>query len=110
MSPQCPCIHLILSNSPSNGLRRESLDLYTTRTRLMVLAFFDSQGVVSSHYVPKGKTMNSIYVAKVLLEFLRQLRKKRSNLESGEWSRSGIMLRSILQNWWRSAWQKEESR
>ncbi len=72
--------------------------VHTTRTKLMVLAFFDSQGVVSSHYVPKGKSVNSIYVAKVLLEFLRQLRKKRPNLEAVEWSCTGIMLRSILQN------------
>jgi hypothetical protein len=39
---------------------------------------------VYNHYVPKGKTVNSTYIVKVLQEFLRQLRKKRPDLESGE--------------------------
>ncbi len=52
---------------------------------MMVLASFDSQGIVYNHYVPKGKTVNCAYIVKVLQEFLRSLKKKRPTLESGDW-------------------------
>jgi hypothetical protein len=54
------------------------------KTKIMVLTFFDSQGVVNNHLVPNGTTVNSVYIVKVLQEFLIQLRKKRLILKSGE--------------------------
>jgi hypothetical protein len=38
--------------------------VHATRTKTMVLAFFDYQGVMYNHYAPNGKTVNSIYVVK----------------------------------------------
>ncbi len=37
-----------------------------------------------NHYVPKSKAVNSFCIFQVLQEFQRQLKKKRSNLESAE--------------------------
>jgi hypothetical protein len=51
--------------------------VHATRTKTMVATFFDS-------LVPKGTTVNSVYIVKVLQEFLRQLRKNRLNFQSKE--------------------------
>jgi histone-lysine N-methyltransferase SETMAR len=59
--------------------------VHATRTKTMVLAFFDSKGMVYNNYVPNGQTVNKEYVIKALQEFLRKLRKKRPELVDGEW-------------------------
>jgi hypothetical protein len=33
--------------------------IHASRTKQMVMAFFDSQGMVYTNYVPRGKTMNA---------------------------------------------------
>jgi hypothetical protein len=38
--------------------------VHATRTKTMVLAFFHSQGVRYNLYVPKSKTVNSVYFVK----------------------------------------------
>ncbi len=43
----------------------------------MLLAFFDSKGLVYSQIIPRGSTVNAPYIVKVLDVFLRHLRKKR---------------------------------
>jgi histone-lysine N-methyltransferase SETMAR len=51
-----------------------------SRTKQMVLAFFDSKGVIYMNYVPRGATVNGDYIIKALKNFL-----KRPDLEPGEW-------------------------
>jgi hypothetical protein len=58
--------------------------VHATMTKKMVLTFFDSLGVVYNHHVPKGKTVNSVSIVKMLQEFLRKLEKKRPYIEPGE--------------------------
>jgi hypothetical protein len=58
---------------------------HATRTKTMVLAFFDSKGMIYNNYVPKAQTVNKEYVIKALQEFLRKLRKKRPELVNREW-------------------------
>jgi hypothetical protein len=43
----------------------------------MVMAFFDSRGLIYSHIVPKGAKINANYIVKVLGIFLKKLRQKR---------------------------------
>jgi hypothetical protein len=43
----------------------------------MLFAFFDSKGLVYSHIVPRGSTINAAYIMKVQDVFMRHLRKKR---------------------------------
>jgi histone-lysine N-methyltransferase SETMAR len=51
----------------------------------MVLAFFDSKGVIYTNYVPWGTTVNGDYIIKALKNFLKALCLKRPDLEHGEW-------------------------
>jgi histone-lysine N-methyltransferase SETMAR len=60
--------------------------VHTSRTKQMLLAFFDSKGLVYTHIVPKGTTINANYMLVVLGKFMVHLRKNRSrnrNLEKG---------------------------
>ena len=43
----------------------------------MVLAFFDSQGMVSTNYVRRGTTVNAVYIIEALKRFLKALRQNR---------------------------------
>jgi hypothetical protein len=58
--------------------------VHNTRTKTMVLTFFDSKGMVYNNYVLKGQTVNKEYVIKALQKFLRKLRKQRPELVDGE--------------------------
>jgi hypothetical protein len=53
--------------------------------KTMVLAFFDSQGMVCTNYVPRGDTVNVKYIIRALGTFLKNLRKKRPETAKGEW-------------------------
>jgi hypothetical protein len=54
-----------------------------SRTKQVVMAFFDSRGFIYSHIVPKGAKINAIYIVKVLGIFLKKLfRQKQPELVS----------------------------
>ena len=56
-----------------------------SRTKQMLLAFFDSKGLIYTHIVPRGSTVNAAYIVKVLDVFMRHLRKKRPVLAEQRW-------------------------
>jgi hypothetical protein len=58
---------------------------YASRTKTMVLAIFDSQGMVYTKYFPRGDTVNAKYIIRALGTFLKNLRKKRPETVKGEW-------------------------
>ena len=45
-----------------------------SRTKHMVLAFFDTGCLIYSNIVPKGTAVNSAYILKVLRSFMKKLR------------------------------------
>jgi hypothetical protein len=51
----------------------------------MLLAFFDSKGLIYSHNVPKVSAVNGKYIIKALGNFLKQLKKKRPVMVEEEW-------------------------
>lgn len=51
-----------------------------SRTKQMVLAFFDSKGVIYTNIVPRGETVNADYIISALKLFWRRLRLKRPEL------------------------------
>jgi histone-lysine N-methyltransferase SETMAR len=59
--------------------------VHATRTKQMVLAFFDAKGLIYTNYVPKGTTVNAKYIMEALGTFLKVLRKKRPVIAAGEW-------------------------
>ncbi len=59
--------------------------VHTTRSKQMVLVFFDAKGVIYTNYVPKGETVNAEYIKKSMARFLKVFRKKRPIMSSQEW-------------------------
>ncbi len=55
----------------------------------MLLAFFESKGY--SHVVPRGSTINMVYIVKVLNIFTNLMKKKKSILVGQGWFSNGIM-------------------
>ena len=51
----------------------------------MVMAFFDSQGPIYQHYIPRGTGVNAAYVIKVLGMLKKILEQKRPDLAPGYW-------------------------
>jgi histone-lysine N-methyltransferase SETMAR len=46
--------------------------------KVMLIVFFDYEGIIYHHYVPHGTSINSTYYIEVLKKFLDHLRRKRS--------------------------------
>jgi [histone H3]-lysine36 N-dimethyltransferase SETMAR len=59
--------------------------VHATRSKQMVLVFFDSQGVIYTDYVPKGDSVNSQYIIEALSRFLKIFKQKRPNTASQDW-------------------------
>ncbi len=59
--------------------------VHATRSKQMVLMFFDANGVIYTNYVPKGETVNAEYIKKSVARFLKIFRKKRPVMSSQEW-------------------------
>ncbi len=59
--------------------------VHASRTKQMVMAFFDSRGLIYSHIIPKGAKINATYIVMVLGIFLKKLRQKRPEMASREW-------------------------
>jgi hypothetical protein len=72
-----------------------------SRTKQMLLAFFDSKGLICMHIVPRGSTVNAAYM--VLDVFMRHFRKKRPVLAAQpwffHWDNSPVHNAAIIQNW-----------
>ncbi len=45
-------------------------EVHATRSKQMVLAFFDNKGLIHTNYVPKGQTVNTNYIVEALSKFL----------------------------------------
>jgi hypothetical protein len=51
----------------------------------MVLAFFDSKGLIHNNYVPRGTMVSATYIVEALSNFMKIFKKKRPIMASGEW-------------------------
>jgi hypothetical protein len=59
--------------------------VHATRSKQMVLAFLDNEGLIYTNYVPKGQTANANYIVEALSKFLATFKKKRPNMAAREW-------------------------
>jgi histone-lysine N-methyltransferase SETMAR len=59
--------------------------VHATRTKQMVLVFFDAKGVIYTNYVPRGKTVNASYIKEALRRFLKVFKEKRPISSSQDW-------------------------
>jgi hypothetical protein len=51
----------------------------------MVLAFFDSKGLIYTNYAPRGTTVNAKYIVDALCKFLKVLKQKRPEMTARNW-------------------------
>jgi histone-lysine N-methyltransferase SETMAR len=51
----------------------------------MVLVFFDAKGVIYTNYVPKGETVNALYIRNAVARFLKGFKEKRPIMSSQDW-------------------------
>jgi histone-lysine N-methyltransferase SETMAR len=59
--------------------------VHATRTKKMVLVFFDAKDVIYTNYVPKGETVNAEYIKKALARFLKVFKAKRLIMSAQDW-------------------------
>jgi hypothetical protein len=59
--------------------------VHATRAKQMVLAFFDSKGLIYTNYMPGGTTVNAMYIVEVLGNFMKIFKSKRPIMAAGEW-------------------------
>ena len=77
--------------------------VHSTRTKQMVLAFFDSKGLVYTNIVPRGQTVNSDYIIKALAGFLKQLKLERPHTAAGDrflhWDNARVHTAAVVRDW-----------
>ena len=59
--------------------------VHATRSKQMVLAFFDAKGLIYTNYVPRGTTVNANYIVGALGKFFKVFRQKRPVMAEQEW-------------------------
>ncbi len=59
--------------------------VHASRSEQMILAFFDSKGLIYTNYVPMGTTVNANYIMEALGKFLKVFRQMRPETVAGDW-------------------------
>ncbi len=59
--------------------------IHGSRTKQMVLAFFDSKGLIYMNHMPRGTTVNAKYIGEALGKFLKVFKHKRPEMVAGDW-------------------------
>ena len=59
--------------------------VHASRQKQMLLAYFDSKGVIYTDYVPRGETVNAQFIIKSLRRFLKIYKDKRSARAGQDW-------------------------
>jgi histone-lysine N-methyltransferase SETMAR len=74
-----------------------------SRTKQMILAFFDSRGLIYTHIVPRGGKVNGDYIVKALDIFLKNLKQKRPIMVEQEWwfhwDNAPVHTAAAVKNW-----------
>ena len=77
--------------------------VHASRNKQMVIAFFDSKGLIYTNIVPKVQTVNAGYIVKTLARFLVNLRNKRPLLaEQGfkfHWDNAPVHTAAVTKDW-----------
>jgi hypothetical protein len=53
--------------------------VHATRKKQMVLAFFDSKGLIYTNFVPRDRNANAAYIIEAFTHFLKALKVERPN-------------------------------
>ncbi len=69
--------------------------VHPSRTKQMVVVFFDLRGMIYTHIVPRGAFINAAYTIKVLGTFLEHFKKKRPAMPRSSGGANGTTCLSI---------------
>ena len=70
----------------AGSLRSKKARQSKSTHKILMIPFFDSNGMIYMHWVPTGQTVNKIYNVEVLSEFRKRFLGKRPALfKSGQW-------------------------
>jgi len=77
--------------------------VHASRTKQMLIAFFDSKGLIYTHIVARGVTINAAYIVEVLGTFLKHFKKKRPVMATQEWffhwDNAPVHTTAVVQDW-----------
>ncbi len=77
--------------------------VHATRKKQMVLAFFNSKGLIYTNFVPRGRTVNSAYIIEALTRFLKALKEKRPTMTAEtwwfHWDNTFVHTAAMVTNW-----------
>jgi hypothetical protein len=77
--------------------------VHGTRTKQMVLAFFNSKGLIYTNYMPRGTTVNANYIVEALGMFMKILRKKRLQMMARDqlfhWDKAPVHNAAKVTDW-----------
>ncbi len=85
------CYHMPQSKKQSQQWIKKGLPgpikakVQASRSKQMLLAFFDSKGLIYTHIVLRGSTVNAAYIVKVLNVFMRHFKKNRPVMAEQSW-------------------------
>jgi histone-lysine N-methyltransferase SETMAR len=77
--------------------------VHASRTKQMLLVFFDNKGLNYTNIVPRGSMVNANYILKALGTFMKHLKKKRPEMVSKEWffhwDNAPVHTAAVFQTW-----------
>jgi [histone H3]-lysine36 N-dimethyltransferase SETMAR len=77
--------------------------VHATRTKQMVLCFFDSKGLIYTNYVPRGTTVNANYILDALGRFMKIFKQKRPITAQQDWflhwDNAPVHSAAVVQDW-----------
>ena len=77
--------------------------VHASRTKQMVLAFFDSKGLIYTNIVPRGTTVNAAYIVKALATFMKNFKEKRPQMAAGDWffhwDNAPVHISAMVKDW-----------
>jgi hypothetical protein len=74
--------------------------VHDTRKKQMVLAFFDSKGLIYTNFVPRDRTVNAAYIIEALTHFSKVLKVKRPMMTAGTWwDNAPVHTTAVVTNW-----------
>jgi [histone H3]-lysine36 N-dimethyltransferase SETMAR len=77
--------------------------VHASRTKQMLLVFFDSKGLIYTHIVPRGAAINAKYILMVLGKFLEHLRRKRPEMVTRDWffhwDNASVHTAAVVKSW-----------
>ncbi len=85
------------------GNARAEAKVHTTRKKQMVLAFFEAKGLIYTNFMPRGKTVNAMFIIEALTRFLRIFKQKKPEMAARDlwfhWYNALLHTAAMITDW-----------